>query len=129
MKTDDGVVGILHSSATQWRHRFHLDINLEKGSLILGGILSGTKSYGAEMLTEVVADPDNDGGDPREKITRYNSDPSWASEVNYFLNCIRKKCTIEKGSSDDAYKTMQLVYRIYYADDLWRDAYSISNPH
>ena len=81
------------------------------------------------MLTEVVADPDNDGGDPREKITRYNSDPSWASEVNYFLNCIRKKCTIEKGSSDDAYKTMQLVYRIYYADDLWRDAYSISNPH
>ena len=129
MKTDDGVVGILHSSATQWRHRFHLDINLEKGSLILGGILSGTKSYGAEMLTEVVADPDNDGGDPREKITRYNSDPSWASEVNYFLNCIRKKCTIEKGSSDDAYKTMQLVYRIYYADDIWRDAYSISNPH
>ena len=43
----------MHSSATQWRHRFNLDINLEKGSVILGGILSGTKSYGAETLTVV----------------------------------------------------------------------------
>lgn len=51
MRTADGVVGMLHSSATQWRHRFHLDINLERGSLILAGILSGTKSYGAEALT------------------------------------------------------------------------------
>ena len=30
MKTTEGVVGVLHSSATQWRHRFHLDINLEE---------------------------------------------------------------------------------------------------
>ena len=51
MRTEAGVVGMLNSSATQWRHRFHLDINLERGSLILGGILSGTKSYGAETLT------------------------------------------------------------------------------
>lgn len=31
MKTKCGVVGMLHSSATQWRHRFHLDITLERG--------------------------------------------------------------------------------------------------
>src|SRR3990167_8403561 len=57
MRTQDGIVGMLHSSATQWRHRFHLDINLEKGSLILSGILSGSKSYGAETLTIVWANP------------------------------------------------------------------------
>ena len=51
MRTDNGVVAMLHSSATQWRHRFHLDINLERGSLIFDGILSGSKSYGAETLT------------------------------------------------------------------------------
>ena len=51
MRTETGVVGMLNSSATQWRHKFHLDINLSRGSLILGGILSGTKSYGAETLT------------------------------------------------------------------------------
>ena len=44
MRTAEGVVGMFHSSATQWRHRFHLDINLERGGLILSGILSGSKS-------------------------------------------------------------------------------------
>ena len=34
MRTKEGVVGMLNSSATQWRHRFNLDINLERGSLI-----------------------------------------------------------------------------------------------
>jgi predicted dehydrogenase len=29
MRSDKGVVGMLNSSATQWRHRFNLDINLE----------------------------------------------------------------------------------------------------
>ncbi|MBT6438609.1 MAG: Gfo/Idh/MocA family oxidoreductase, partial [Flavobacteriales bacterium] len=33
MRTPDGIVGMLNSSATQWRHRFNLDINLERGSL------------------------------------------------------------------------------------------------
>ena len=31
MKTDNGVVAMLHSSATQWRHRFNLEINLSRG--------------------------------------------------------------------------------------------------
>ena len=45
MKTKEGIIGMLNSSATQWRHRFNLDINLEKGSVILSGILSGSKNY------------------------------------------------------------------------------------
>jgi len=80
MQTERGVVAMMNSSATQWRHRFHLDINFEKGSLILGGILSGSKSYGAETLTVVSANPENDRGDPKEVTTRYNTDPSWYSK-------------------------------------------------
>src|SRR2546425_2730364 len=76
MRTADGIVGMLNSSATQWRHRFHLDINLERGSLILGWILSGTKSYGAETVTLMQSDPDNDLVDPEEQTTPYNLDPS-----------------------------------------------------
>ena len=128
MKTDDGIVGMLHSSATQWRHRFHLDINLEKGSIILGGILTSTISYGDETLAIILADPDNDGGDPKETITRYNSDPSWADEISYFIKCIENDTPVESSSSDDAYKTMQLVYRIYYADKSWRELYGIDSP-
>lgn len=128
MRTTDGVVGMLNSSATQWRHRFHLDINLERGSLILGGILSGTKSYGAETLTVVRADPDNDLGDPRELITRYNRDPSWHEEIAAFADCILNDRPVQSGTSEDALRTMQLVFKIYHADAVWRKTYGIPNP-
>lgn len=128
MRTPEGVVGMLNSSATQWRHRFHLDINLERGSLILGGILSGTKSYGAETLTVVQADPDNDRGDPKEIITRYNQDPSWDEEIIAFADCILNDKPVQSGTSEDALRTMQLVFKIYYADAGWRKTYNIPDP-
>ena len=128
MKTADGVVGMLNSSATQWRHRFHLEICLERGSLVLEGILSGSKSYGAETLTVIEADPDRDNGDPKETITRYNRDPSWDDEITYFGRCIVEKQPIVKGSSLDAFNTMKLVYKIYHADETWRNMYQITNP-
>ncbi len=128
MRTADGVVGMLNSSATQWRHRFHLDINLERGSLILGGILSGTKSYGAETLTVVRADPENDQGDPREQVTRYNRDPSWDAEISEFTDCILGDRPVQSGTSDDALRSMKLVFKIYYADSNWRETYDIPNP-
>lgn len=120
MRTKEGVVGMLHSSATQWRHRFHLDINLEKGNLILAGILSGSKSYGAETLTIVWANPDADQGDPKEQMMKYNNDPSWDEEVKTFFQAIGDDKSVEHASIDDAYATMSLVDKIYRADKNWR---------
>lgn len=128
MRTDSGIVGMLNSSATQWRHRFNLDINLDGGSIILGGILSGSKSYGAETLTVVRADPDSDMGDPKEQTTRYNRDPSWDEEIRTFAKAILEDTPIGSGSSEDAYRTMKLVYQIYYADPDWRKSYNIPDP-
>lgn len=128
MRSADGVVAMMNSSATQWRHRFHLDINLDKGSIILGGILSGSKSYGAETLTVVTADPDNDNGDPREQLTRYNCDPSWDEEITAFSQAVLDGAPLLSGTAEDALNTMKLVYRIYYADPTWRTAYQIQNP-
>ena len=128
MRTDNGVVGMINSSATQWRHRFNLDINLEYGSIILGGILSGTKSYGAETLTVVQVDHSNDYGDPKEQITKYNQDNSWSEELDLFCDSIVSDTEIQSGSSLDALETMKLVYRIYYADSAWRTKYNIVNP-
>lgn len=128
MRTADGVVAMLNSSASQWRHRFALDVNMEKGSLVLGGILSGSKSYGAETLSVVTADPERDNGDPKEQQTRYNRDPSWDDEVAAFARSILTNAPIESGSSADAFRTMQLVCRIYHADPEWRDCYAIADP-
>jgi predicted dehydrogenase len=128
MRTKDGVVAMMNSSATQWRHRFHLDINFEKGSLILGGILSGSKSYGAETLTIVSSSPKNDCGDPKETTIRYNTDPSWYAEIKEFSDCVINDKKITTGTSNDALQTMKLVYKIYYADEKWRQIYNIKNP-
>ena len=126
MRTETGVVAMLHSSATQWRHRFNLDITLEKGSLILSGILSGSKSYGAEKLTIARASLD-DVGDPLEQTTRYNEDQSWAREVDEFARAIHGELEIEHGSVQDAYRTMGLVYKIYCADQDWRSRWNLQD--
>ena len=76
----------------------------------------------------VRADPETDGGDPREVLTHYNRDPSWDEEIRQFASSIIEDLPIVSGTAADALETMKLVYRIYYADPAWRTAYSISNP-
>jgi predicted dehydrogenase len=126
MRSDTGVVAMLHSTATQWRHRFQLEITFAKGAIVLSGILSGSKSYGAETMTVAWAS-DESGGDPREQTTRYNTDPSWASEINEFADAVLNDKPIINGSSHDALCTMQLVYRIYCADSDWRDRWKLTD--
>ena len=126
MRTADGKVAMLHSSATQWRHRFSLELTLEKGSVALSGILSGSKSYGAETLT-VARKTKDDQGDPQEQTTRYVNDPSWADEVAEFADAVRRDTPIVNGSSEDALKTMRLVYRIYCADPQWKARWNLTD--
>jgi len=127
MQTKDGVVAQLHSSATQWRHSFNLVLNLTKGSIILSGILSSTKSYGAETITIVYA-RDKDAGDPYEEMFRYNEDNSWRDEVFDFARAIGDNKKIKHGSSKEALATMKMVYRIYFADPQWRKKFNIPDP-
>lgn len=126
MRTSGGVVAMLHSSATQWRHRFHLDITLTLGAIGLAGILSGSKSYGAETIT-VTYKSEDDSGDPREVTIRYNHDPSWRDEIAEFYDCVLNDTPVISGSSTDVLRSMHLVYRIYCADPVWRDRYSLSD--
>lgn len=126
MRTSNGVVAMLHSSATQWRHRFKLEMTFSQGMIVLSGILSGTKSYGAETIMVAYADKD-DAGDPREVTTRYNRDNSWSDEIAEFADAVLNDKPILDGSSQDALKTMHLVYRIYCADPEWRARYNLDD--
>jgi predicted dehydrogenase len=126
LRTAGGVVATLHSSATQWRHRFQLDIALERGAIGLSGILSSSKSYGAETIT-VLWKGAQDGGDPKEQTTRYNDDHSWRDEIDVFARAILSGAPIVEGSSLEALRTMHLVYRVYCADPVWRERYGLSD--
>lgn len=124
MKSESGVIVQFQSTATEWRHRFNLQINMGEGSLVLSGILSGSKSYGQETLTIYPKDLES-GGNPRMETINYLEDNSWRDEINEFTDHILKDEPIRTGSSLDAYQTMKLVYQIYHADPVWRERYQI----
>ena len=123
MKSRDGVVAQLHSSATQWRHVFNLEITLEKGSLVLGGLLTGSKSYGDETLKVITSDPTKDQGVPRESTSKYNEDVSWDHEIKYFAKSLQDDLNIQRGSIEDAIETMSLIESIYKADPIWKEKF------
>ena len=126
MRTEDGIVAMLHSSATQWQHRFNLEITLEKGAIVLAGLLTGTRSYGAETIT-IIHRSEQDSGSPMEITKRYISDPSWEREIEEFAEAIVNNKKITNGSAEEALHTMELVYRIYCADKKWQKRYKLSD--
>jgi len=125
MRTEDGIIAMMHSSATQWRHMFQLSINLSKGAVNLSGILTSTKSYAPETITVIFAG-DNADGDPREQTTKYNKDKSWYREIVEFADIILHNKPVANGSSHEALKTMELVFNIYKADPYWSEMYNIT---
>lgn len=109
-----GIVASLHSTMTQWRHLFSLEIFLEKGSLILNGLKTPSESYGQEILTITqnrTPAPSATWGEEKQII--YNIDNSWNNEMDYFLNCVENDVDISICGSKDALKIMKIVDMIY----------------
>ena len=127
MRDAQGRVAMLHSSATQWQHRFMLDITLTDGGIELHGILTGSKSYGEETLVIRHRDEAYEGTLKYEKI-QYLEDNSWRNEINEFADSIINGGKNVKCTSKEALATMKLVYQIYYADTQWRETYQIPSP-
>ena len=123
MKTEANIVALIHSSATQWRHQFCLDIALERGAITLSGILSGSKSYGDEEIIIVKRNEADIGVMPEER-KRFLQDTSWEDEVRDFELSIKNGQKITQGSSLDALRTMELVEKIYQSDSKWSQRFS-----
>jgi len=127
MRDKKGRVAMLHSSATQWQHLFSLNISLTEGYLELKGILTGTKSYGEEKLS-IGRRTESDTGTARKEEITYLEDNSWRDEIYEFADAIVNNGVIGYGNSTEVLTTMKLVYKIYWADPEWRNAYQIPDP-
>ena len=125
MKDEKGRVAMLNSSATQWQHKFNLEISLSKGHIELHGILSGSKSYGEERITIGKKNKDNKNGLMETKTIKFLEDNSWRDEIFEFASVIINDLPVESGTSNDALETMKLVFGIYYSDDAWKKKYKI----
>jgi len=119
MRSPTGRTAILHSTATQWQHRFSLEMALTEGYVELQGILSSSKSYEQERLI-VRRRPKSVTGTDREKVITYLEDNSWRDEVWEFARAAVGGTPLASGASWDALETMRLVYRVYSADPEWR---------
>ena len=114
LKNKKGQVASLHSTMTQWRHLFSFEIFLEKGHIIINGLLTTSGTYGQEQLSIAK----NYAKKPavswnREEKRIYNINTSWENEIKVFLKYIKNNSDIPIGNSKDAYKLMKLVDKVY----------------
>lgn len=109
-----GVVASLHSTMTQWRHLFSFEIFLERGYIVINGLLTSSGSYGEETMSiarnRTVA-PAATWKD--EDSFTFDVNNSWKYEVEHFLHAIQTDTPVTIGTSTDALKLMRVVDRVY----------------
>lgn len=116
MRTADGRVATLHSSAIQWKHKFDIDITCTAGYIALNGLLTSTKSYGEERITYYKKDlkrKTGKQGNPIEYTMCFDEDDSWDYEMKEFYNAIVGNGDIQNGTIEDALAAMKLVDKVY----------------
>ncbi len=115
-----GRIAMLHSSFTQWKHRFTLEIFMSDGFVIVDGMPSGTRSYRDEWIIQARKGGGFAVGNPPEESTFCNTDPSWKMELAEFVDCIRNSRPVLNGNSTDAYEAMRMVHAIYNGDQVFQ---------
>ena len=115
-QTKKGGVASLHSSATQWKHKFNLELICEYGGIILDGIITSTKSYGEETITyykKDLAAISGKLGRPAEHTMCFTNDKSFKLEIDEFYNSIMTGDPLPNGTIDDAVFIMKTLEDIY----------------
>ena len=104
----------IHSTLTQWRHLFAIEIFFERGFAVLNGLKTPSGKYGQEVLSYC-----KNSKKPPEikwlKINKkkYNVDKSFENETNIFLKSLINKKKILSCNIDDALYLMEIVNKIY----------------
>ncbi|MGE3309542.1 MAG: Gfo/Idh/MocA family protein [Limisphaerales bacterium] len=117
-----GVVASLHSTMSQWRHLFSLEVFLERGYMVLNGLKTQSGSYGDEVLTVAknrTTAPAATWED--EERTVYHVDTSWDDETRAFITAVLENGPILSGSSSDALRVMRLIDAAYSGECHSRD--------
>jgi len=119
LRSEQGVPAFLHSSATLWKHTFHLEIGCQDGYLAVSGFLSQSASYGREQLVIGKRQFEDEAmalGNPREEIIYFDRDESWVNEVDEFIGAVKDRRPPRHGTIDDARRVMEII----------RDAYAVT---
>ena len=109
--TTSKISASIHSTITQWRYMFSLEIFLEKGSLILNGLKTNSGNYGDEILTIKPNENHQDIMDISE--LHYEVNESWKEEMESFIVAIKNGTEYPYAKYEDALQTTKLIDLIY----------------
>ncbi len=109
-----GIEVSFHSTMTQWRHLFSLEVFLDRGYVVLNGLKTSSDSYGKEELSIAK----NRSTAPAaswesEERMHYRVDTSWQSEAEHFMDAVTLGMPVTYGTSEQALAVMSLIDRIY----------------
>ena len=118
MRSKNGVICSIHSTATQWQHKFNMEITFSNGTIILEGILSGTKTYGKETLKIFPGAKPYlyKGKTAKTKKFYFDKDTSWSDEIDEFAEVINKNIKVKYGNIYDSLDVMIMIDKIYKND-------------
>ncbi|OPZ99898.1 MAG: hypothetical protein BWY70_00859 [Bacteroidetes bacterium ADurb.Bin408] len=113
-----GKVASLHSTMTQWRHLFSLEIFMEKGYMVLNGLITSTMSYGEEVLSVARNRSTAPAATWKDEVkTQYITNNSWRYEMEHFFVSIIEDKPVSIGNSNDALELMNIIDEIYKQKD------------
>lgn len=105
------ITASIHSTVTQWRYLFSLEIFLEKGSIILNGLRTNSGNYGEEILT---IKPNLKYDAEIETIEiKYPENVSWEKEMMAFAESALIDNPYPYANYKDALRTTKLIDLIY----------------
>ena len=114
---ETGIEVSFHSTMTQWRHLFSMEVFLERGYLVLNGLKTSSGTYGEEELSIAknrsvapAASWENE-----EKLI-FALDTSWRGEAEHFMDAVTLGMPVTYGTSQQALDVMSLIDRIYEND-------------
>jgi len=115
--TATGMCASLHSTMTQWRYLFSLEVFLERGALVLNGLKTSSGAYGDEDLSvKRMRTYTRRGTFDSEERFVFHADTSWAAEIDHFLTALEQNRPVTIGTSQDALEVMRLIDRTYAFD-------------
>lgn len=109
--TKTKVAASIHSTVTQWRYLFSLEVFLERGSIILNGLRTNSGNYGEEVLTIKPNGQNEDKIDFEEHT--YTENVSWRREMQAFVDCALTEKPYKYATYKDAVATANLIDLIY----------------
>ncbi|MGD0331020.1 MAG: Gfo/Idh/MocA family oxidoreductase [Dehalococcoidia bacterium] len=114
LKNSRGQVASLHSTMTQWRHIFSFEMFMERGYIVINGLLTPSGTYGKEEMS--VAENRTEAPEAvwtKEERFAFSIDNSFEEEVRTFIQCIDTNAPVATANSADSLKVMRLIEKIY----------------